>query len=318
MKKTSKIYIAGHTGMVGSAVLQLLEEKGYSNLLFASSKGLDLRNQEQVNAFFKRRKPEYVFLLAARVGGIKANIDYPAEFLYDNLMIEANVINASYQNHVKKLLFLGSSCIYPRNSVQPIKEEYLLSGKLEPTNEAYAIAKIAGLKLCENYNKQFGTNYICLMPTNLYGPGDNFDAQNSHVVAALIRKFVDAEKACAKSVEVWGNGKARREFLYVDDLAAACLYFMKNFDAKRLHPFINIGYGKDITIKELVDVIKTQTGYRGKVVWNKTMPNGMPRKLLDLSFAGKFHWKARTPFAKGIKTAIDWYRNEYPSNAKRP
>jgi len=313
MGKKAKIYISGHAGMVGSAVLKLLKEKGCRNLILRTSKELDLRNQKEVERFMEKEEPEYIFLFAAKVGGIKANIEHPAEFLYDNLMIEANVIHASYKYKVKKLLYLGSSCVYPRNCPQPMKEEYLLNGKPEPTNEGYAIAKIAGLKLCEYYHKQFNSNFISLVPPNLYGPNDNFDPETSHVVAALIRKFVEAKKKNLNSIKVWGTGRARREFLYVEDLAEACIYFMNNYDAKDLPGFVNVGYGNDITIHELAAIIQEQVEYGGKIAWNTSMADGMPQKLLDAHLAKSFGWEPKTSLEEGIKKTIKWYRNEYPS-----
>lgn len=307
IEKTSKIYIAGHQGMVGSAMRCLLERKEYSNVIYQSSKELDLTKQDDVDKFIEQERPDYIFLFAAKVGGIKANIEHPAEFLYDNLLIETNVINTSYKYKIKKLLFLGSSCVYPRECPQPMKEKYLLSGKLEPTNEGYALSKIAGLKLCEYYNKQFKTNFICLMPPNLYGLNDNFDINSSHVIAGLIRKFVEAKVHNLSFVEVWGRGEARREFLYAEDLADACFYFMDNYDAKDLPPFINIGYGEDISVKELVYLIKDKVGYKGEIKWKIDMPEGMPQKLLDITLAKKYGWKARVSLEDGVEKAIKWY-----------
>jgi len=314
IEKTSKIYIAGHQGMVGSAMLRLLNEKGYSNIIYRTSKELDLRKQNDVQGFIKEKMPDYIFLFAAKVGGIKVNIEHPAEFLYDNLLIEANVINASYKYRVKKLLFLGSSCVYPRECHQPMKEEYLLSGKLEPTNEGYALSKIAGLKLCEYYNKQFKANFICLMPPNLYGPNDNFDVNSSHVIAGLIRKFIEAKVHNLPFVEVWGKGEARREFLYVEDLAEACIHFMNNYNAKDLPSFVNVGYGKDVTIKELAEIIKKEVGYKGKIIWNTSMPDGMPQKLLDIGLGKRFGWEPKTSLEVGIKKTIEWYKNHEITN----
>lgn len=256
MENNSKIYVAGHRGLVGSAIMRKLESKEYSNLIYRTHKELDLTDQKAVNDFFEQEKPDYVFLAAAKVGGILANSTYPAEFIYDNLMIETNVIHAAYKNNVKKLLFLGSSCIYPKHAPQPMKEEYLLTGELEPTNEAYAIAKIAGIKLCKYYNQQYGTNFISVMPTNLYGPNDNFDLKTSHVLPALIRKFHEAKINKEPEVVVWGTGKPRREFLHVDDMADACVYLMENFDAQEIGEFVNVGVGEDISISELAEIIK--------------------------------------------------------------
>ncbi len=305
--KNAKIYISGHKGMVGTAMVGLLKEKGYRNLILRSSKELDLRDQGRVEGFMEQEKPEYIFLFAARVGGIKANINYSADFLYDNIMIEANVIHASLKYNVKKLLYLGSSCIYPRDCLQPMKEEYLLSGKLEPTNEGYALAKIIGLKSCEYYNKQFGSNFISLMAPNLYGPNDNFDPDTAHVIPALIRKFLAAKSNNSDQVEVWGTGKERREFLYVGDLVQACLYFMENYDARELPDFINVGYSEDISIKELAGIIKEMTGYEGDLRWDPSFPDGMPQKLLDSSLSKKYGWSPRTPLKEGLKKAIEWY-----------
>lgn len=311
MKHSSKIFISGSKGMVGNAMVRLLRAKGYNNLLLQDIDELDLKEKEAVEQFFKAEKPEYVFHFAARVGGIKANMSYPVDFLNDNLMITANLINACYEHKVKKVINLGSSCIYPRNCDQPMKEEYLLTGKLEPTNEAYALAKIAGLKLCEYYNKQYGTNFISLMPSNMYGPNDNFNPDNSHVMASLIRKFIEAKNNNAVQMEVWGTGKAYREFMFVEDLAEACFYFITQYDAKDLPAFINIGVGEDIRIRDLVEVIKQEVGFSGKVCWNTDFPDGMPRKLLDTTCLKKYKWQAKTPLRKGIKETILWYEKQY-------
>ncbi len=299
MEKNSKIYVAGHRGMVGSAVVRLLESKGYQNLILKTSSELDLRNQKAVNHFFETEKPEYVFLAAAKVGGIQANNCFRAEFLYDNLMIEANVIHAAYQNKVKKLLFLGSSCIYPKLAPQPLKEEYLLSGYLEPTNEPYAIAKIAGIKMCETYHDQYGVNYISAMPTNLYGPNDNYDLNNSHVLPALIRKFHTAKVNKSQEVEIWGTGKPLREFLHVDDLAEACLFLMLNYNDKQ---FVNVGSGKEISIKELALLVKKIVGYEGALTFNTSKPDGTPRKLMDVSKLAKAGWSYKIELEDGIKS----------------
>lgn len=307
--KNAKIYISGHGGMVGSAMVSLLSKKGYKNLILRTSKELDLRNQREVEKFMQEEAPEYVFHFAAKVGGIKANISYPAEFLYDNIMIEANVIHTSFKCKVRKLLYLGSSCIYPRNCSQPMKEEYLLTGKLEPTNEGYALAKIVGLKLCEYYNKQFDMNFISLLPPNLYGFNDNFESATSHVVAALIRKFIEAKMNNRNFVEMWGTGTAKREFLYIEDLAEACIHFMNNYEAKDLIPFVNVGYGKDVTIKELAEMIKKEVRYEGGIKWNTSMPDGMPQKLLDIGLAKRLGWGAKTSLNEGIKQTIKWYNN---------
>lgn len=300
MLPDSKIYVAGHCGMVGSAIVRLLKDSGFSNIITRTSSKLDLRNQAAVNAFFEEEKPEFVFLAAAKVGGILANDMYRAEFLYDNLMIEANVIHVAYQHQVKKLLFLGSSCIYPKMADQPIKEEYLLTGALEPTNEPYAIAKIAGLKLCENYRKQYGCSFISAMPTNLYGVGDNYHLQNSHVLPALIRKFHLAKENGDTEVELWGSGTPKREFLYVDDLASACLFMMQNYDGTE---YLNVGVGEDISIAELAEIIKEIVGFEGKIKWNTEMPDGTPRKLLDVSKLAAMGWKPTIELTEGIKLA---------------
>lgn len=284
--------------MVGSAIVRKLNEEGFSNIVTKSSSELDLRNQREVKDFFENEKPAYVFLAAAKVGGIMANNTYKAEFLYDNLLIETNIIDAAYKNDVKKLLFLGSSCIYPKLAPQPLKEEYLLSGYLEATNEPYAIAKIAGIKLCEYYREQFGCNYISVMPTNLYGPNDNYDLQNSHVLPALLRKFHTAKINGDPSVTVWGSGSPKREFLYVDDLANACYYLMLNYDEKQ---FLNIGTGEDLTILELAELIKKITGFEGEIIWDNTKPDGTPRKLMDVSKAHSLGWKHEINLEEGIK-----------------
>ncbi len=296
----SKIYVAGHNGMVGSAIVRLLKSSGFSNIITRNSSELDLRNQASVNTFFEEEKPEFVFLAAAKVGGILANDTYRAEFIYDNLMIETNVIHASYQHQVEKLLFLGSSCIYPKMADQPIREEYLLTGALEPTNEPYAIAKIAGLKLCDNYRKQYGCNFISAMPTNLYGVGDNYHPQNSHVLPALIRKFHLAKENGDTEVELWGSGTPKREFLYVDDLASACLFMMQNYNETE---FLNVGVGEDISIAELAETIKVIVGFEGEIKWNTEMPDGTPRKLLDVSKLAAMGWKPTIGLTEGIKLA---------------
>lgn len=279
MELASKIYIAGHRGMVGSAILRKLEKEGYYKIITRTSKELDLRNQRAVAKFFIQEKPDYVFLAAAKVGGIVANNSYRAEFIYDNLMIESNIIHHSYLNGVKKLLFLGSSCIYPKLAPQPLKEEYLLSSFLEYTNQPYAVAKIAGIELCESYREQYGCNFISAMPTNLYGPNDNYDLNNSHVLPAMLRKFIMAKQNKLPQVELWGTGNPRREFLYVDDLAEACMHLMRIYDNKGI---INIGTGRDLTIKELAEIIKRLTNYTGNIYWNESIPDGTPRKILDV------------------------------------
>ena len=307
MEINSKIYIAGHRGMVGSAIHRHLLSLGFNNIIFKGSEELDLKNQNAVADFFEKEKPEYVFLAAAKVGGILANNTYRAEFLYDNLMIQNNVIHHSYLNGVKKLLFLGSSCIYPKMSPQPIKEEYLLSGFLEETNEPYAIAKIAGIKMCDAYRSQYGCNFISAMPTNLYGPNDNYDLNKSHVLPALLRKFHIAKGNNNPEVVVWGTGTPKREFLHVDDLAEACYFLMKNYNDDG---HINIGTGEDISISDLAIVINNIIGYTGKIVWDTTKPDGTPRKLLDVSRINNLGWKANINFEAGIKDVYQKVLNE--------
>jgi GDP-L-fucose synthase len=300
MELTAKIYIAGHRGMVGSAIERALLKAGYKNIIKRTSAELDLRNQEAVSDFFNDAKPDYVFLAAAKVGGIMANNTFRAEFLFDNLMIEANIINAAHQNGVKKLMFLGSSCIYPKLAPQPLKEEYLLTGLLENTNEPYAIAKIAGIKLCEAYRDQYGDNFISVMPTNLYGQGDNYHPQNSHVLPALIRKFHEAKITGAKTVTVWGSGTPKREFLYADDLAEACLFLMTNYNERSL---VNIGTGEDLTIRELAETIKEVVGFEGDLVFDSSKPDGTPRKLMDVNKLNNLGWKYKVQLKDGIKLA---------------
>lgn len=306
MDLSSKIYIAGHRGLVGSAITEVLQAQGYNNLISRSHKELDLLDQKATANFFQKEKPEYVFLAAAKVGGIMANKTHPADFIYQNLQVQNNVIHNSYLHEVKKLLFLGSSCIYPRDCSQPIKEEYLLTRQLEPTNEPYAIAKIAGIKMCQAYNRQYGTNFISVMPTNLYGPNDNFDLENSHVLPALIRKFHEAKINNQKEVVVWGTGAAKREFLHADDLADACVFLMQNYNDSEI---INIGTGEDISIKELAEMIKDIVGFAGKIAWDTSKPDGTPRKLLDV---GKLHglgWKHKISLKDGLETTYKWYRH---------
>ncbi len=300
MEKNDKIYVAGHRGMVGSAIVRKLKAEGHTRIVTRTSKELDLKDQAAVNAFFAEEKPDVVVLAAAKVGGIHANNVYRAQFLYENLMIEANVVHASHEHDVKKLLFLGSSCIYPKMAPQPLKEESLLTGTLEPTNEPYAIAKIAGIKLAESYRRQYGRNFISAMPTNLYGPNDNYDLNNSHVMPALIRKFHTAKVTGAPTVEVWGTGSPRREFLHVDDLADACYFLLKNYDEEL---FVNIGTGEDLTIKELAEMIKEIVGYTGELKWNTDKPDGTPRKLMDVSRLHNMGWKHRIGLREGI-TAV--------------
>ena len=345
MNKRSRIYVAGHKGLVGSAILRRLEVEGYSNLIVRSHKELDLMRQAEVETFFKAEKPEYVFLAAAKVGGILANNTFPAEFIYQNLLIESNVIHDAYKSGVKKLLFLGSSCIYPRDCPQPMKEEYLLSGKLEPTNEPYAIAKIAGIRMCQSYNRQYGTKFVSVMPTNVYGPGDNFDLETSHALPALIRKFHEAKlkaleprgrrleaedkpKGVASDLErsapptsserserssngsfvtIWGTGTPRREFLHVDDLADACLFIMKHYDENEM---INIGVGKDITISELSELIKQIVAFKGEIRYDDSKPDGTQRKLLDVSRLNSLGWRSRISLREGIENTYKWYVKE--------
>ncbi|KKR54100.1 MAG: NAD-dependent epimerase/dehydratase [Parcubacteria group bacterium GW2011_GWA1_40_21] len=313
MNKKSKIYIAGHKGLVGSAVTRLLQKEGFKNLILKTRQELDLLDQKAVTDFFKKEKPEYVFLAAAKVGGIMANKTSPANFIYENLQIQNNIIHQSYLSGVKKLLFLGSVCIYPKLCPTPVKEEYLLSDYLEPTNEPYAIAKIAGLKMCQSYNRQYGTNFIAIMPANLYGYNDNFDLNNSHVLPAMIRKFHEAKASGQKEITLWGSGKPRREFLFVDDMADSCLFAMNEFDptAKQNENgeiFFNIGAGKDVTIKELSELVKKIVGFKGKIKWDKTKPDGTPKRLLDISKSKKLGWKPKTNLAEGIKMTYDWYK----------
>lgn len=310
MNPKSKIYIAGHRGMVGSAIKRKLESKSYSNLILRTRNELDLTNQHDVNGFFKKESPEYVFLAAAKVGGILANSKFPAEFIYENLMIEANIIHASYVNGAKKLLFLGSSCIYPKLAQQPLKEEYLLTGELEVTNEAYAVAKIAGIRMCKHYNEEYGTNFISVMPTNLYGPNDNYDLNTSHVMPALIRKFHEAKLNNKPEVIVWGTGTPKREFLHVDDMADACVYLMENYNATDIGEFINIGVGEDLTIKELAELIKDIVSFKGKIVYDSSKPDGTPQKLLDVTKFNRLGWKAGIRLRDGInKVYMEYVRN---------
>jgi len=302
MEKTSKIYVAGHRGMVGSAIVRKLQAVGFQNLVLKTSSELDLRNQAAVEKFFEKENPEYVFLAAAKVGGIMANNTYRADFLYENLMIESNVIHQSYVHSVKKLLFLGSSCIYPKMAPQPLKEEYLLSGYLEETNEPYAIAKIAGIKLCENYRRQYGCDFISAMPTNLYGPNDNYDLKNSHVIPALIRKFKEAKATNSSFVEVWGSGTPLREFLHVDDLADACLFLMNNYSGVK---FLNLGSGEEVSIRELAMLIKEILGFSGEIMFDSSKPDGTPRKLMDGSKLKNMGWNFKISLANGLKNLVN-------------
>ncbi len=307
MDKDAKVYVAGHRGLVGSAIVRKLNQSGFTNIVMRSQNELDLRNQQAVNEFFLKEKPDYVFLAAAKVGGIWVNKQNPASFIYDNVAIELNVIDAAYRNNVKKLLFLGSSCIYPRECPQPIKEEYLLSSPLEPTNEGYAIAKIIGLKLCQAYNFQYGTNFISCMPTNLYGPGDNFNLDTSHVIPALIRKFFEATRDGKKEVVVWGSGAPYREFLYIEDLADACLFLMEHYNENEI---INIGTGRDIMIKNLAERIRSIVGYEGSIAFDTRKPDGTPRKLLQVDKLTALGWDAPTSLDKGLKETISWYTKQ--------
>jgi len=307
MKQDAKIYVAGHRGMVGSSIVRRLQAEGYRRLVVRTSQEIDLRDGAAVQAFFDAERPDYVFLAAAKVGGIWANHTAPAEFIYDNLAIQTNVIHESYRHGVKKLLFLGSSCIYPRDCPQPIKEEYLLTGPLEPTNAPYAVAKIAGITMCQSYNRQYGTRFICAMPTNLYGPEDNFDLDTAHVLPALLRKFHEAKEGGKKEVVVWGSGGPRREFLQVDDLADACLFLMRHYGDSEL---INVGTGEDVTIRDLAALIGRVVGYDGAIVWDRTKPDGTPRKLLDVSRLKVLGWKAQIGLRDGVRQAYAWYLKE--------
>ena len=308
MNLDAKIYVAGHRGLVGSAIVRNLEAKGYKNIIYRTHKELDLTNQEAVRRFFEEEKPEYVFLAAAKVGGIHANNTYPADFIYDNLMIQNNVIKAAHDFEVKKLLFLGSTCIYPKMAPQPIKEEYLLTGSLEETNEAYAVAKIAGLEMCKFFKRQYGDNFISCMPTNLYGPNDNFDLKNSHVLPALIRKFHEAKVNNSEAVEVWGTGTPLREFLYVDDMADACVFLMENYDGEQ---HVNIGTGEEVSIRELAETVKEVVGFEGELVFNTEMPDGTPRKLTTVDKLHGLGWKHKVSLDKGIRLAYNWFLENY-------
>jgi len=302
MNKTDKIYIAGHRGMVGSAIERKLRKDGFSNIITRTSKELDLRNQQAVNDFFEKEQPDYVFMSAAKVGGILANNIYRGEFIYDNLMIELNVVHTAHTIGVKKLLFLGSSCIYPKMAPQPLKEEYLLTGELESTNEPYAIAKIAGIKLCESYRRQYGDNFISVMPTNLYGPNDNYDVENSHLFASFIRKFTLAKRNNLSEIEIWGDGSPKREFLHVDDMADACCFLMNNYDGEDI---FNIGTGTDVSVLELADLMKEISGYEGTYIFDSSKPNGTPRKLLDVSRIKALGWKHKISLREGIRKVLE-------------
>ncbi len=308
MDKNAKIYVAGHRGLVGSAILRALEKQGFTNLVTKTSSELDLRNYQQTADFFADEKPEYVFLAAAKVGGIQANNTYRAEFLYDNMMIQNNVIHQAHTNDVKKLLFLGSSCIYPKMAPQPLKEDSLLTGTLEPTNEPYAIAKIAGIKMCDAYRSQYNSNFISAMPTNMYGPNDNYDLNNSHVLPALLRKFHEAKEQNHPEVVVWGTGTPLREFLHSDDLAEACIFLMQNYDD---FGHVNVGIGEDISIKDLALLVKKIVGYEGNLVWDTSKPDGTPRKLMDVSKINAMGWKAKISLEEGIK---DVYEKKFKNN----
>lgn len=317
MNKDSKIYVAGHRGLVGSALMRRLQAGGYVNLSARTHAELDLTEQRAVQEFFATEKPEYVFLAAAKVGGIHANNTYPADFIYQNLMIETNIIRAAYLSKVKKLLFLGSSCIYPKHAPQPMKEEYLLTGPLESTNEPYALAKIAGIKMCAAYNRQYGTNFISAMPTNLYGLGDNYDLQNSHVLPALIRKMHEARQRGDGEVVVWGTGTPRREFLYSDDLADACLFLMEHVDASDIGEFINIGVGHDSTIREVAELVAEVVGFEGRLVFDTAKPDGTPQKLLDITRLSKLGWRARTAFKDGIRNVYEDFLQTASANTRQ-
>lgn len=308
MNKCSKIYVAGHRGLVGSAIVRNLKAKGYTNIIYRTHKELDLTNQADVQAFFKEEQPEYVILAAAKVGGIHANNTYPAEFIYDNLMIQNNVIKAAHDYNVKKLLFLGSTCIYPKMAPQPIREEYLLTGALEETNEAYAVAKIAGLEMCKFFKRQYGDNFISCMPTNLYGPNDNFDLKSSHVLPALIRKFHEAKVNGSDTVEVWGTGTPLREFIYVDDMADACVFLMENYDGEQ---HVNIGTGEEVSIRQLAETVREVVGFEGELVFNTDMPDGTPRKLTTVDKLHGLGWKHKISLNEGIKLAYTWFLENY-------
>jgi GDP-L-fucose synthase len=305
MDEDSHIYIAGHDDFVGSAIVRRLKGLGYRNLLLRSDEELDLKNQQKTNEFFESQRPEYVFLTKEKAGGILANATYPADFIYENLAIQTNVLSAAFRAGVKRLLFLGSSCSYPRECPQPMREEYLLAGPLEPTNEAYAVAKIAGMKMCQAYNSQYGTNFISVIPANLYGMGDDFHPENSHVIPALIRKFHEAKERREDKVIIWGTGRPMREFLYIDDFADACIFLMNNHNSSEI---INIGTGEDISIAELTLIIKEVVDFKGKIIYDKTKPDGMPRKLLDVSKMEALGWKARTDLINGLKMTYEWWK----------
>lgn len=317
MRKDGKIYVAGHGGLVGSAIVRKLRGKGYFNIIGRRSSELDLTRQADTEAFFAAEKPDYVFMCAAKVGGIYGNASYPADFISRNLLMETNVIQAAFQNHVEKLMFMGSSCIYPREAPMPLKEEYLLTGALETTNRPYALAKLAAIELCESYNRQYGTNYISCLPSNLYGPGDNFDLENGHVLPSLLRKFVEAVESGSPSVTIWGTGAPYREFLHVDDMADACVFLMERYDADKLEkndPFaretVNVGSGKDITIKELAGILAEVTGFKGELVWDTSKPDGTPRKIVDSSKLFNMGWRPKIALRDGVReTYLDYLAN---------
>lgn len=310
LARDSKVFVAGHRGLVGAALVRRLEREGFEQILTRPRSELDLRDEGAVHAFFTELRPRYVFLAAAKVGGIHANRTFPADFIAENLRIQSNVLEAAHRAGVEKLLFLGSSCIYPKLAPQPLKEEYLLTGPLEPTNQAYAVAKIAGMVMCDSFNRQHGTNFIAAMPTNLYGPGDNFDLESSHVLPAMIRKFHEATVAGRPEVELWGSGTPRREFLHVDDLADACLFLMDHFDASPDDYFCNVGTGTDLSIRELAARIAEVVGFQGSITWNSTMPDGTPRKLLDVSRLSALGWNARISLEEGLRSTYAWYREQ--------
>lgn len=313
MHRTSKIYVAGHRGLVGSAFMRRLQAGGYTNLITRNHAELNLTDQRAVQAFFAAEKPDFVFLAAAKVGGIHANNTYPAEFIYQNLMIETSVIHAAYLNKVTRLLFLGSSCIYPKHAPQPMKEEYLLTGQLESTNESYALAKIAGIKLCAAYNRQYGTDFLCAMPTNLYGSNDNYDLENSHVIPALIRKMHDARERGASDVEIWGSGTPRREFMFSDDLADACVFLMEHPSSGEVGEFINVGVGHDMSIAEIARAVANVVGFRGGFKFNTAMPDGTPKKLLDVSRLNSLGWSAKTGIKTGLEKSYEDFKSRQPS-----
>lgn len=314
MQKDSKIYIAGHTGLVGGAIVHKLQDLGYTNIILRGRKDLDLLDQAKVMEFFLKEKPEYVIDAAARVGGIKANMSFPAEFLYENLQIQNNIIWSAFKTDVKKLLFLGSSCVYPRESLQPMKEEYLLAGKPEPTNEGYSVAKIAGIKLCEKIYSEYDRKFISCMPTNIYGPGDNFGSESSHVIPSLISKLHDAKLSGIPEITLWGSGSPKREFLHVDDLADAVLWLMNNYDNK---DFLNVGTGEDLSILELANMLKKIIGYEGNIIWDSSKPDGMPRKLLDVSKIKSLGWEPNITLSDGLKKTYDWFLENYKSDKSK-